>query len=432
MTVEARPRATVVLDVGKTHVKLRALDARGQVLEGHDRDNRPVMAPQGYPALDTAGIEDWLSSGLASLAQRVHVERLIASTHGAAFAALDAQGLVLPIVDYEFDAYEGQRAAYAEAVGALDETLSPHLPMGLNAARAWYWQSREFPQAFARATTLLPYPQYWAWRLCGVAASEASSLGCHTHLWAPRRRAASRLAVREGWAPRLAPLRAAWDELGPLRPELARRLGLPTDCIVHAGVHDSNACLARHLRHAPAMTLVTSGTWTVVMACGGRVEALDLSADMLANVSVAQDLVPTARFMGGRDHEALCDGASPDAAQSSLAATLDVRVEPDAAGGRPHVWRGREDITAQLPRHLDSAQRATLAALHCARMTAQRVRALTGPSPVVIDGPLARNRVYGEMLAGLLPDHVCRVADGADGTLRGAWALAHWGETAGG
>jgi L-fuculokinase len=29
------------------------------------------------------------------------------------------------------------------------------------------------------------YPQYWAWRLCGAAASEATSLGCHTDLWHP-------------------------------------------------------------------------------------------------------------------------------------------------------------------------------------------------------------------------------------------------------
>jgi len=421
-----KPRATVVLDVGKTHVKLRALDGEGRELDGRARDNRGVDSAQGYLALDTDGIEGWLWDSLASMAGRLHIERFIASTHGAAFAAIDSDGLVLPVVDYEFDAYAGQRAAYAEAVGDLRETWSPHLPMGLNAARPWYWLSREFAREFAQAGVLLPYPQYWAWRLGGVPATEPSSLGCHTHLWAPVRRGWSRLARCEGWDHRFAPMRNAWDELGPVRPELARRLGLPADCIVHAGVHDSNACLARHLRQSPAMTLVTSGTWTVVMACGGQVGALDLSADMLANVSVAQDLVPTARFMGGRDHEALCGGAAPGDAQLSLVAGLladGIEVQPGPGGARPRVSRRGEAIA---PQALSPAQRATLAALYCAQMTAERVMALAGPSPVVVDGPLARNPVYVALLAERLPGHACRVADEADGTLRGAWALTRW------
>src|SRR3982751_6495811 len=137
---------SAVLDVGKTHVKLRVFDAAGQVVEQRDRPNQGVSSPQGYTALDTNGIEAWLWDSLASLAHRARIGHLIATTHGAAFAALDDDGLVLPMVDYEFDAYADQREAYALAVGDLRETLSPPLPMGLNAARPWYWQAREFPR----------------------------------------------------------------------------------------------------------------------------------------------------------------------------------------------------------------------------------------------------------------------------------------------
>jgi len=424
--------ATVVLDIGKTHVKLCALDASDGVLAVRTRDNASVQSTAGYAALDTDGIEAWLWDSLASLAVEFHIGRIIASTHGAAFAAIDANGLVLPIVDYEFDAYDGQRDAYADAVGDLRETLSPHLPMGLNAARPWYWLSRECPSEFARATTLLPYPQYWAWRLSGVAATEASSLGCHTHLWAPVARNWSRLARAEGWDRRFAPLRAAWDVVGPVRPELAKRLGLPVDCRVHAGVHDSNACLARHLRRSPAMTLVTSGTWTVVMACGGQVDRLDLSADMLANVSVAQDVVPTARFMGGRDHAALCAGADPDAADlACLHALAEAGIQAVASaddGGPRIVCRG-DDVTAQTAQRFTPTQRATLAAQYCAVMTADRVQALSGPSPVVVEGPLARNAAYLALLAQSLPGHRCEVGDAAiDGTVLGALALTRWND----
>ena len=424
--------ATVVLDIGKTHVKLCALDASDRVLAVRTKDNASVTSPAGYAALDTDGIEAWLWDSLASLAVEFHIDRIVTSTHGAAFAAIDANGLVLPIVDYEFDGYADQREAYAEAVGDLRETLSPHLPMGLNAARPWYWLSRECPGEFARATTLLPYPQYWAWRLSGVAASEASSLGCHTHLWAPVARGWSRLARAEGWDRRFAPLRSAWEVLGPVRPELAKRLGLPADGFIHAGVHDSNACLARHLKRSPAMTLVTSGTWTVVMACGGSVDRLDLSADMLANVSVAQDLVPTARFMGGRDHAALCAGADPDAADLACLPALaeaGIQAVASADGGGPRIVCQGSDITAQAVQRLTPAQRATLAAQYCATMTAERVLALSGPSPVVVEGPLARNAAYLALLAQSLPGHRCQVGDAAiDGTVLGALALTRWND----
>lgn len=425
-----KQQATVVLDIGKTHVKLCALDASDRVLAVRTRDNASVQSAVGYAALDTDGIEAWLWDSLASVAVEFHVDRIITSTHGAAFAAIDANGLVLPMVDYEFDDYADQRAPYADAVGDLRETLSPHLPMGLNAARPWYWLSRECAREFARATTLLPYPQYWAWRLSGVAASEASSLGCHTHLWAPVARNWSRLARAEGWDRRFAPLRPAWEVLGPVRPKLARRLGLPVDALVHAGVHDSNACLARHLRRSPAMTLVTSGTWTVVMACGGAVDRLDLSADMLANVSVAQNLVPTARFMGGRDHALLCAGADPDAADLAclpVLADAGIRAVPSADGGGPRIVCHGDDITAQGAQRLTPVQRATLAAQYCATLTAERVRALSGPSPVVVEGPLARNTAYLALLSRSLPDHACQAGDAAiDGTVLGALGLTRW------
>jgi hypothetical protein len=201
--------------------------------------------------------------------------------------------------------------------------------------------------------------------------------------------------------------------------------------VVHTGVHDSNACLARYLRRWPAMTLVTSGTWTVVMACGGRTDALDLSSDMLANVSVAQDAVPTARFMGGRDHAALCAGAPPDAARSDLMRALsDAGIRAEPAPGGPRVLRGDQDITAQLADVLNAAERATLASLYCAQMVALRVQLLGAPSPLVIEGPLARNPVFVDGLSALLTGHECRVAeDDVEGTARGAWLLMHWNDT---
>ncbi len=41
-------------------------------------------------------------------------------------------------------------------------------------------------ELFSRAAHTLLYPQFWAWRLSGVMASEVTSLGCHSDLWLPQ------------------------------------------------------------------------------------------------------------------------------------------------------------------------------------------------------------------------------------------------------
>jgi len=78
---------------------------------------------------------------------------------------------------------------------------------------------------------------------------------------------------------------------------------------------------------------------------------------------------------------------------------------------------------------LSAAERETLASLYCAQMTASRVRLLGAPSPLMVEGPLARNTVFVDCLSELLPDHQCSVAaDETEGTARGAWLLMHWNQ----
>ena len=257
---------TLVLDIGKSHAKLLFVNDTGEVLARHGRDNHSVNSPLGYPALDIEGLRTWVQATLAESPYAPRCSDVIATTHGAAFVALDDKGLAWAPLDYEFDAVQ-TAVIDADSVRFTD-TLSPDLPAGLNAARQLAWMQDTHPDVFARTRTLLPYPQYWAWWFSGIAASERSSLGCHTHLWNPAGDGYSALAQHRGWARLFAPLRRADEVLGPVRPALARETGLPADCRVHVGVHDSNACLARYLRRWPQATLVSSGTWTVIMAPG--------------------------------------------------------------------------------------------------------------------------------------------------------------------
>jgi sugar (pentulose or hexulose) kinase len=78
---------------------------------------------------------------------------------------------------------------------------------------------------------------------------------------------------------------------------------------------------------------------------------------------------------------------------------------------------------------LSAAERATLAALYGAQVTAWLVDRLGGLGPVVVEGPFAHNPVYTQVLAQLCgPAPVFTSTDTLEGTARGAWMLTHWTE----
>lgn len=401
---------TLVLDVGKTRTKLLAIAEDGELVQSWQRASRSISAAEGYQALDAAGTADWLRQTLSELGPlRASVRSIVPIAHGAALAGIDAGGLALPVPDYEFSGFDERETDWTEQIDPFAQTLSPLLPQGLNLATQLDWLQRRLPDRVARVTQWMPYAQYWAWWLSGVASSEVSALGCHSLLWDPREGGWSGLARRRGWAQRFAPLRQAWEPLGLLRPELAESLGLPRSVRVLCGAHDSNACLARYLRTWPRMTLVSSGTWVVVMAAGAPLTALDGQGDFLANVSVRGEPVPTGRFMGGREIERLCAGADPALADGHTVRQL--------------IDRGLSMGSA--PGGLDARERASLAALHAARETARCVRALGAAGPLTVDGPLAANDAYLELLAALLGE-VHASVDVVEGTARGGHVLAHW------
>lgn len=441
---------TLVLDIGKSHAKLLLFDAAGEVLARSVQANAPAEAEEGYTALGTAALEAWLTRAIPDLPGRERIGRIGITTHGAAFCALGDEGLVLPPLDYEWDGYGPWRERYAERVDGFEITGSPFLPQGLNAGLQLWWLQQTRPQAWAQVRHWVPYPQYWAWWFTGQRASEATSLGCHTHLWQPHQHMYAPWAMRLGLVKHFAPLRPAHAVLGTVRPERARVLGLSPACQVHVGLHDSNACLARHLHAAPQATVVSTGTWTVVMRAGQDVGArlsLDPRRDELFNQSIDGRAVPTARFMGGREFAFLCHGADPALATlPALREALDAgwQVLPDnpehagAVPGRVAALQQGAQRWGRAPEVVPAHWRPALAAWYAAALTAQNVQRLcsvpsnesnseTTHEPVIVEGPMADNAAFTAALAALLaPRPLLRSTDAVEGTARGAWLSTRW------
>ena len=416
-------RLLAVLDIGKSNAKIVLVDPLdGTEVAVRRRPNGPVL---GGPVrqLDVDGLEQWVMDTLAGLPERTRVGAIVPVAHGASCVMLDAGGRVVLAPDYEDPVFEEERSDYEALRGTFEESFSPSLPLGLNLGRQIHWAERRLPGVFRRVTAIVPYPQYWSFVLSGVAASEVTSLGCHTDLWAPGAGGFSRLAERHGWARLFAPVRRADERLGVLRPEVAARCGLPTDCAVLCGVHDSNASYLRH-RAGRAdderFAVVSSGTWTIVLAAGVALTRLRAERDMLANVDVFGHAVGTARFMGGREYEAVAGGGAPAPTAAGLKAVLasGASVLPGFAVGGQFAGRQGSIVGAD---GLDAQGRAALASLYVALLTDGALELLGASGPIVVDGPLAQNPVYPGALASLRGGVL--LGDGAAGSVGGARCL---------
>jgi sugar (pentulose or hexulose) kinase len=410
--------ALIVLDIGKTNAKLALIDADGTLLAEQRRPNA-VRTGGPYAHLDTDGLWDWLLATCRAFAPLAHVSAIVPVTHGATAALVDDTGLVLPVLDYEAELpgvdYTGP---------SYDETLSPRLPAGLNLGRQIAWLHARFPREFARTRHILTYPQYWAWRLCGAAAAEATSLGCHTDLWNPRAQSYSSLVDRMDWTALMPPLAPAHAVLGTLRPEIAAATGLPDDCEVLCGIHDSNASLLRYLGRAEG-TVLSTGTWMIAAAFGTALDGLREQDDMLANTNALGQPVACMRFMGGREFGELA-GATPAPCGLDTIERLDAQgtlaLPCFAATGGPFAGRSG---SIEGPPPADAQERYALATLYCVLMTDYCLDALGAAGPLAVEGSFTANPWFGPLLAALRPQQPVSYSDDASGTTCGGWMLRY-------
>lgn len=413
-----------VIDIGKTSAKLVLLDASdGAELLVRIKANQ-VLQDGPYPHADVEGLFYFIVASLKEFGDNHPVSAISITTHGATAAILAGSDLALPVLDYEHTGPDNLREAYAAVRPDFAESLSPQLPGGLNLGAQFFWQQSLFPDAFASVTSILTYPQYWAFRLTGELASEVTSLGCHTDLWAPAHGAFSSMVGALGWTDLFPPLRRADEVIGTVTSEIAALTGLSQDTPVTVGIHDSNASLLPHLKASSApFNVISSGTWTIQMHVGGGTDWLDPERDSLANVDYLGRPVPTSRFMGGREYATLAgpDAPAPSPPDANRVIARGIMAIPSFTPGvgpfPHHVGHIEGDADS-----LTAAERAAMASLYLALNSTFALGICGTGTYIIVEGPLARNLVYLATLQQLTGVPVSASAD-ATGTSLGAALL---------
>lgn len=416
-----------VIDIGKTNAKL-ALVRQSDLseIEIVTRPNSVLPGPP-YPHFDVEGHWAFLLGGLSRFHAEHGISAITITTHGASGALIAKDGsLAAPILDYEHTGLADTADAYDALRPPFAETGSPRLPAGLNLGAQLHWQLLEDPGLRDRVWRVVTYPQFWSYRLTGVVATDVTSLGCHTDLWNPFEGRFSALPQSLGIGDKIALPRKPGDLLGSLLPEIAEQTGLPEATPVHCGIHDSNASLLSHLvARKPPFSVVSTGTWVIVMAVGGKPVSLDPARDTLVNVSAFGEAVPSARFMGGREHDIAIGGASTSA-DADISHMFDVLTQatmllpaviPETGpfAGEKARWHGAEPEPG-------SGKRCAAVAFYLALVTSRCLELIGHEGPVVVEGPFARNMAYLWML-GVASSSIVIPMDSTTGTSQGAALL---------
>ncbi|MGL1957265.1 MAG: FGGY family carbohydrate kinase [Colwellia sp.] len=435
----------LIIDIGKTNVKCLALDQAGQTIWSKSMSNLSIQG-EYYLHFDLDAVWKWLVESIKQVTPLYNITTINVSTHGACAVLLDKEGeLTLPVLDYEQEINQSFYADYEKIRPNFLQTFSPSLPLGLNLGRQLHYLKTAFSTQFNKTTMLLMYPQYWIWRLTNIAITELTSLGCHTDLWLPEKKCYSSLVSSLGITEMLPPIVSAIKVIGSPSADICEITGLTKECQVFSGVHDSNASFARYLYSIKdqEFTVISTGTWIIAMAASSKMKTNQLvnlkeEKDTLVNVSVLGDMLPCARFMGGREFEQLCQLTQADISKDYSTDDVNYLIAHDIYAMPPFSQTGgpfTQGVGKLLNWHEDNTDTKSkqkngkaLASLYLVLMIDHLLGLTSSTNAIVFGSSAKKNLLMCQMIAQLRPTQRVLFSGDDASTVKGAWCLTRWNE----
>jgi sugar (pentulose or hexulose) kinase len=303
------------------------------------------------------------------------------------------------------------------------------MPAASHIARQLFWMEAGWPDAVARARWMLGSPQYWAWRLSGVAASERTYLAAQSHLWNVPGDRFTGIVAERGWERLLPAMQPAWKALGTLKPQIARRLDLPEGIEILCGIHDSSANFYRYQQAGlQNLSVVSTGTWIVGLSDAFEPGALAETSGMTWNADVHGRPLTGMLAMGGREFAIIAGvGADRPVDRGTLARLVESGAMAlpsfvnDDGPFRGSAGQGR--LAGSAPGSPE--ERRALALLYVALLTDACLDLMGSGQNIVLDGSFVTDPLYASLVAALRPGSAIFVSNDAYGTAVGAALLAN-------
>ena len=417
--------AIAVFDIGKTTLKLGLFSQSNEQLFLEGAENRPVRASH-YSVPDVKRTWEFLLGALGRASRRANISDIIVSGHGSSGYLINSDTSTTPLPDYESELPADVEALYAAEADCFEERGSGIAQGATHLAKQLLWLETKHSSSIANAETLLPAPQYWAWRLSGERSAEPTGLTAQSHLWNAQEARPSSIVGRRAWTRLMPPIRNAADSLGVVLPEVSAILGLRGDTKVYCGVHDSTANFYRfEAAGFENFALLSTGTWLVTMSDLQPVMS-HLDRDITRHTSASGRAAWSVRAMAGREFDILSDYFRGEIDVGVINEVLASRsMALPSFGSKDGIVHGSAGRGRIVGRELStSIERAALALLYFSMLADLSLETFPDAGPIIVDGNITQHQSLGEILSQLRPTRPVYFSTTRNGTMQGAAALA--------
>ena len=178
----SKKKLNVVLDIGKTNVKLIYLK-HDKILKEYKTKQQNGSYKNSIKILKSDQIIIWLIKKLKKESKINTLENFVCTTHGCSLAFIDFDNKeIIACTDYEYG-FNKYKEEFLETKPAFSTSFTPLLEGGLNTGLQIFYLSKRFPNMLKKTKYILSYPQYVAWKLSQTYSTEITYLGCHSYLW---------------------------------------------------------------------------------------------------------------------------------------------------------------------------------------------------------------------------------------------------------
>ena len=412
----ASKKLTVVLDIGKTNVKLTFVDSSNNKALYSFRTKQENIIRHSIKILNSNSIYEWALTKIVFVGRKYSLDKFVCTAHGTSIALIGEQNQeILACTDYEYK-FDKIFDHYKRLAPNFNESFTPFLENGLNIGQQIYYLYKKNPKMIKNTKFILTYPQYIAWKLSGNFSSEISYLGCHTHLWDFKKNKLSSFVKKLRLENKFPPMRKAWEVIGQ------KKIANSNLQIVN-GVHDSNASyLYFKNSNIKNFTLVTTGTWYIIFNQKTSLTHLNPNLDMLANIDVFGKPVPTIRFMGGREYDNLMKVFKITTNTKALKNFnyKNYLIYPSYASGGAFI---NKKININFFKKLKKGQIYYLICLYIAFVINFSLNKMKSSNTIILDGPITKNITIMKILSSLRPKQLVLKNKKEIGTTLGATNL---------
>ena len=409
-------KLNIVLDIGKTNVKLTFVDSINNKTIKFFRTKQKNIYRHGIKILNSNSIFEWALKKITYIGKKHNLDKFVCTAHGTSIALIsydDKELLACTDYEYKFDKLFNN---YKKIAPKFNESFSPFLENGLNIGQQIYYLYKRKQKLIKETKYILNYPQYIVWKLTSSFSSEISYVGCHTHLWDFKRNKLSSFVKKIKLEKKFPKIRKAWDTIGQ------RKIGESNLKIIN-GIHDSNASYL-YFKNSDIknFTLVSTGTWYIIFNQKTPLKNLNPSLDMLANIDVFGKPVPTMRFMGGREYDHLM-GVFKISNKTRAIKTFsfhDYLIYPSyASGGGFSINK----INIGFYEGLNKGQIYYLICLYISFVINFCLNQMKSSNTIILDGPITKNITIMKILSSLRKKQIVLKNKREIGTTLGATNL---------